>query len=115
MRGLKVQNSNTLKILNITSDFINDTNVKEAVTYTSVADWEDFFLSSLNRNVLAMVTKPQQFEMADKVVNKQLVTDEELVHILPSNVKLSNNISGMLVFFYSIEIIKITLIQNCIR
>ena len=59
---------------------MNESHVIEDVKYTDIADWEDFFLTSLKRNVVAMVTKPVTMQTFDKNV----VKDEELVHILPN-------------------------------
>lgn len=79
-RTTNIQKSKTLKNLSITSDFLNESHVIEDVKYTDIADWEDFFLTSLKRNVVAMVTKPVTMQTFDKNV----VKDEELVHILPN-------------------------------
>ena len=69
-----------MKSLCITKDFLNETYVKDDIQFNNnIEDWEDFFLSSLKRNVIAMVTKPLKGYNDNKAV-----TDAELVHILPN-------------------------------
>eukprot|EP00111_Clytia_hemisphaerica_P016231 TCONS_00048009-protein len=80
-RTTNIQKSKTLKNLSITSDFLNESHVTEDIKYNDIADWEDFFLTSLKRNVVAMVTKPV---IATQSFDKNVVKDEELVHILPN-------------------------------
>ena len=81
-----IQKSSTLRSLAITKDFLNETYVKEDVNFASVEDWEDFFLSSLKRNVIAMVSKPTKVSTTGSCYGdtNKVVKDEELVHILPN-------------------------------
>ena len=97
-RSSKIQKSGTLKSLCITKDFLNETYVTEDIQFNNIEDWEDFFLSGLKRNVIAMVTKPPKVYSDSKAVK-----DEELVHILPNVNFKKTNLEGMIYWFYMIK------------
>ena len=83
--SVKPITSKTLKILDMTSDFLNQTYVKEEVNYNKVADWQDFMLSNINRNIVDLVTESANHSemVAEKLVSTRKF--DEIVPVIPKD------------------------------
>ena len=81
--GMKILSSNTLKILPITSEFINESAVTEDITYSSISEWENFFLSSINRNMISMIASPLHHKVEAEKLKRHSDVKDDMTEIQP--------------------------------